>query len=380
VGTEHVLWALLESADSPSPPQRVLAFVAEHVTGHPPPFDAAWSAPLKALLESRCTFARLPSSGGSSGGRNGLEQQLPFTRSLEEVVAVVRQLSSGPVRDDARVVVNGLVATEFLVAALLVHGLNVAAEVLGRASRGRLTAWSVCAAINADPAALLVRRAAAGEATAFVRPDGAAPCTTGRPGFALGGALPDVESLPRAPTDTSNWLVPGYLAIGERPDARGARALAAAGVTTFVSLIGEQSKAEYMGQAPLGGSTYTTALPRGNFVHFPICDFDVPAQDALEALVLDLRRRITDAGECVFVHCRGGHGRTGTVVVPLVASLFDAADAAAAAFVVRATSRTRPSDARYAALGYPTHMPETPEQEAATRAANERVRFRSRRR
>ncbi len=43
---------------------------------------------------------------------------------------VVKQFSSGPVKDGAVTVQGGLVASEFLVAGLVLHGVNVAAEAL----------------------------------------------------------------------------------------------------------------------------------------------------------------------------------------------------------------------------------------------------------
>jgi hypothetical protein len=181
--------------------------------------------------------------------------------------------------------------------------------------------------------------------------------------------MPVASALPSSPTYDSNWLVPGHLAIGALPDGPGASALATAGVSTFVSLIGEHTFDQYERGERVA---YPTHVTNANFIHFPIRDFDVPDVTALNGLVLELKRRIV-AGECVFVHCRGGHGRTGTVTIPLVAALFDLDDAAATAFVNQATNGTRPSDMRY-----PAHMPETAEQRALTAAVNSRVRLRSR--
>ena len=70
----------------------------------------------------------------------------------------------------------------------------------------------------------------------------------------------------------------------------------------------------------------------------------MPDGDELVALVFELKRRVIQ-GEVLYVHCRGGHGRTGTIVIPLVAALFDIEDAEASGFVCEATNRTRPTDA-----------------------------------
>jgi protein-tyrosine phosphatase len=135
-----------------------------------------------------------------------------------------------------------------------------------------------------------------------------------------------------------------------------------------VSLIGEYSTESYRNRQ------YPAAVAvLAHFVHFPIRDFHVPVAEELESIVLELKLRLTQRREVVFVHCRGGHGRTGTVVIPLVAALFDLEDAAATGFVMVATSTHRPSDMRWGA-----EMPETAKQEAATRAANARVRMKTR--
>ena len=63
-----------------------------------------------------------------------------------------------------------------------------------------------------------------------------------------------------------------------------------------------------------------------------------------------------------------------TLSVVLIAALFDLDDAAAKKFVVAATEINRPSDKRWGA-----ELPETEAQEAATRAANSRVRMRAQR-
>ena len=148
-----------------------------------------------------------------------------------------------------------------------------------------------------------------------------------------------------------------------------------------MSLIGEHSFKDYCASNARAGIAYPGSVPGpATFLHFPITDFDVPAQEELEALVLELKRRSLN-GECIFVHCRGGHGRTGTVVIPLIAALFDVDNTIAQSFVEKATLRTRASDRflseRY---GYTIEMPETNEQRSLLDAVNSRVRLNSRRR
>ncbi|KAL6050485.1 MAP kinase phosphatase 6 [Balamuthia mandrillaris] len=49
------------------------------------------------------------------------------------------------------------------------------------------------------------------------------------------------------------------------------------------------------------------------YVHFPIYDRGVADDEVVISLVNDLRRWMHN-GEKIYLHCRGGHGRTGTIV------------------------------------------------------------------
>ncbi len=52
---------------------------------------------------------------------------------------------------------------------------------------------------------------------------------------------------------------------------------------------------------------------RLKFVHFPIKDCDVTDDISVIKLALELVRSITE-GNIIYMHCWGGHGRTGTLV------------------------------------------------------------------
>jgi hypothetical protein len=92
------------------------------------------------------------------------------------------------------------------------------------------------------------------------------------------------------------------------------------------------------------------------------------------SFVFELRQRIIQ-GECLFVHCRGGHGRTGTIVIPLISSLFDVSDMVSTTLVNEFTLSTRKSDMVYASHGWAAEMPETDEQRQLTSAVNRAVRL-----
>jgi hypothetical protein len=67
---------------------------------------------------------------------------------------------------------------------------------------------------------------------------------------------------------------------------------------------------------------YAADFESGAFIHFPIVDMSASAaDDALKSLCERLRDMII-AGDHLFVHCAGGHGRTGTVVAILLKMLY----------------------------------------------------------
>jgi protein-tyrosine phosphatase len=54
-------------------------------------------------------------------------------------------------------------------------------------------------------------------------------------------------------------------------------------------------------------------LDRLRFVHFPIRDCSITDDDRVLELARSLVRAISE-GEIIYLHCWGGHGRTGTMV------------------------------------------------------------------
>lgn len=97
-----------------------------------------------------------------------------------------------------------------------------------------------------------------------------------------------------------------------------------AGVSTFVCL--QTSYTEY------GCRDYRETLrsmaasepefpPRTiRFLHAPIPDFGVLSDASLLALITELKM-LLERGETLYVHCMGGHGRTGTVLTNLISSV-----------------------------------------------------------
>ena len=94
--------------------------------------------------------------------------------------------------------------------------------------------------------------------------------------------------------------MPGRLLAGCYPGD--AAALRDAGVTCFLDLTEEGELAAYADR--LEGATWR---------RYPIADFQVPTEADMAA-ILDALDDALAQGEVVYVHCRGGSGRTGTVV------------------------------------------------------------------
>jgi len=106
-------------------------------------------------------------------------------------------------------------------------------------------------------------------------------------------------------------VTPGRLLAGEYPSGdepalmrQRLRRLLRAGVNAFVDLtqIGERPE-------------YKSLLPAHvHYLRSPIIDMRIPADPAqMRAIQMHLRAMVT-SGRCVYVHCRAGIGRTGTVI------------------------------------------------------------------
>jgi hypothetical protein len=113
------------------------------------------------------------------------------------------------------------------------------------------------------------------------------------------------------PLPNTYWVIPGKLLGGEYPGAEAEddtrlrlQALLDAGVNCFVNLTRPEELPPYSAQ-----------LPKGIwYVHLPIVDHGLPVDSAyMRQIQLSLARAL-NAGRCVYVHCRMGIGRTGTVL------------------------------------------------------------------
>jgi ADP-ribosylglycohydrolase len=145
-----------------------------------------------------------------------------------------------------------------------------------------------------------------------------APQQPRQPGARLPATVqPSQLPLPQPlPLPNCYWVQPGKLLAGEYPGdvtaeltALRLERLLQAGINCFVDLT-------QLGELP----DYQQALPAGvRYLRRPITDHGVPEQPMQMAEILADVREALEAGQVVYVHCRAGIGRTGTVIGCLLA-------------------------------------------------------------
>lgn len=140
------------------------------------------------------------------------------------------------------------------------------------------------------------------------------------------------------PTDESNWVLPGRLMVGAFPgvadDFENDRILASlldAGVTTFVCLQKEYDPFATEEEWRSGSAIrpyFDAAVDMASgsrqlaFLHFGIEDCNVGEDSDVTRFAIDLANRLRYTEEVVYLHCWGGHGRTGTLVCLLLHLLY----------------------------------------------------------
>eukprot|EP01047_Picozoa_sp_COSAG01_P035418 COSAG01_NODE_2715_length_7199_cov_15.544507_8_plen_256_part_00 len=136
----------------------------------------------------------------------------------------------------------------------------------------------------------------------------------GDAGMVLAAKMPaDYEG----PVPNTHWVYPNLICGSSaglmKPEEL--QGLVAAGVDTFVCLQRQYSEYgcdEYPQVLRKMAKTGKTSFPRElRFLHCPMPDHDVIADESLLALVIELLREMR-AGHLLYIHCYGGHGRTGT--------------------------------------------------------------------
>lgn len=148
-----------------------------------------------------------------------------------------------------------------------------------------------------------------------------------------------MQSLYQGPTNESNWVIKGELLVGAFPgyvnDKENEEILTKilnCGVSTFVSLQKEydNNNPEENWKNNIGLRPYfkdaekmikekhlypnlNTSVEKLTLFHEPIKDCDTIDDDKTVNLAKKLVKAIYD-GEVIYLHCWGGHGRTGVIV------------------------------------------------------------------
>jgi hypothetical protein len=119
------------------------------------------------------------------------------------------------------------------------------------------------------------------------------------------------EAAAGPPLPNTYWVTPGKLLGGEYPAGDSGddtqqrlSALLEAGVDCFINLTRP-------GELP----AYSSLLPEGVwYFHLPILDHGLPVDRDYMRQIQSALSGALHAGRCVYVHCRMGIGRTGTVL------------------------------------------------------------------
>jgi len=111
--------------------------------------------------------------------------------------------------------------------------------------------------------------------------------------------------VPARPFDACYWLLADRLLAGEHPGPAHLRALRDAGVTRFIDLTSPSDPVQPYSPLPVPGKSVSRES-------HPIADFAVPSAQTMRA-VLDSIHTCLGRRERIYLHCRAGIGRTGTV-------------------------------------------------------------------
>lgn len=126
-------------------------------------------------------------------------------------------------------------------------------------------------------------------------------------------STPAIEENMAGPLPNSNWIVPGKILCGGAPRREDLSTLDRAGVNLFVCLMEKPEMRRLRVE-------YVDYLPASLVLRFPIQDGNTPSDRDLKSLISKLLEEHY-AGKVMYIHCFGGHGRTGLITSILLGLL-----------------------------------------------------------
>eukprot|EP01126_Amoeba_proteus_P016939 TRINITY_DN17981_c0_g1_i1.p2 TRINITY_DN17981_c0_g1~~TRINITY_DN17981_c0_g1_i1.p2 ORF type:complete len:219 (+),score=48.21 TRINITY_DN17981_c0_g1_i1:69-725(+) len=134
--------------------------------------------------------------------------------------------------------------------------------------------------------------------------------------------LPDVGTDLVGPTDYCCWVFPGRLLMGAYPKRTSLLScILKAGITTFINLMHSKELERIETYGPYFETAkklvsenideFPNRVDKLQYLHFPITDKEIAEDNKVIQLVQEIESRLM-SNEKIFIHCRGGHGRTGT--------------------------------------------------------------------
>lgn len=104
----------------------------------------------------------------------------------------------------------------------------------------------------------------------------------------------------------SNWLIPGRIMVGAEPLEKHVKMIKNAGIDTFVSLVEDENKDENKDEEN---------------IHFPMPTGKTVSDEKMISFI-DKLYKLYKNGSNLYIHCKGGIGRTGLVSALLLAKIY----------------------------------------------------------
>lgn len=112
----------------------------------------------------------------------------------------------------------------------------------------------------------------------------------------------------------ANWVIPKRLMTGPIPHSKAMMDdILADGINTFVCLQQEMSPSFY--------TSHISTNERPQTFHFPVEDRNVPSKTKFIKDITKILQLLSE-GRNIYIHCYGGHGRTGLYVCAILGCIY----------------------------------------------------------